>query len=159
MAVFQYATQTGLHHRTLKNCHSGSFMVYTGISLSQMLNDIIRFDQLQWLLIDQTLHQLYDVHTELYFYRITTCFLGTFAMACQQGSVTLLYTLFHLFGDLQMLSLLIPFFGQTCHDFLGFFSPNSHRYFLDCAFYMPGDVGPSVCRFSPNLWSLMLDNS
>ena len=83
---------------------------------------------------DQTFHQFHDLDTELELLRIMSGFHGAFAtfVACQQGTLTLPNTWFHL-----------PFFGtclcsycwnqiaRTCPVFTRRFTLNTPWYFLD----------------------------
>ena len=82
-------------------------------SLSQMLNDILTLDHLQWFSTDQTFQQFHDPDKELDLHRITSGFHLAFAtdIACQQGTLTLPDTWFcPPFWDLLMLEFLRPVF-------------------------------------------------
>ena len=123
------------------NCHSGSFMVDTGILFSNMKSPSRECWMTFWPLTnsdfptDQTFHQFNYLYTEFDLHRIMSGFRRAFAtgVACQQGTLTLPDFWFRpLFGTC-LCSNCWDQIPRTCHVFNRLFTLNTPWYFLDFA--------------------------
>ena len=113
------------------------------VSLSRMLNDILKLEKVQWLCNRWDFTQVHDLDSKLDLYQITSGFHGAIAtvVSCPQGTLAPLEPISPLLG-LAYVLIVESSFPQTCRYSTGY--PSNNRQWLDIAEDISDCLGGSL---------------